>query len=90
MYSFLRLPPMHKDKPNIHVIRAVPYIAHDLGDEHAALCFAPAEDFTRETQGIGLDAHGHVFALVATYFFHFGVFGPGTDGDLVVDSLGTV
>jgi hypothetical protein len=82
MHRALGLAPMHKVKANVQVEGFVAGVVDDFGDQDAALCFGPAEDFADETEGVGLDAHAHVFALVAANFLHRGVFGPGADGDL--------
>jgi hypothetical protein len=74
---------MHKVKANVQMKGLVAGVVDDFGNEDAALCFGPAEDFANEAEGVGLDAHAHVFALVAADFFHGGVFGPGADGDLL-------
>jgi hypothetical protein len=73
---------MYKVKANIQMYGAIPDIIDNLGNHNAAFCFAPAKDFAHEAEGVGLDAHGHVFALVAANFFHLGVLGPGTEWNL--------
>lgn len=73
-----RLPAMHKVKLNVHVYRPVPHFVGYFGNEDAALCLGPAQDFADEAEGVGLDAQKHVFALVAADFLHLGVFGPRT------------
>jgi hypothetical protein len=73
---------MHEIKPNVNMMCLVSRIVNDFGNQHAALCFGPAKHFADEAEGVGLDAHAHVFALVSPDFFHVWVFGPGTDGDL--------
>ena len=75
---------MNEEESNVQVESSVPDIIDDLCNEHSAFSFAPAEDFADEAECIGLDAHGHVFALVAADFLHFGVFGPGAYWDLRV------
>jgi hypothetical protein len=86
MHSALRLPAMYKVKPNVKMKCLVPRIVDDLRNQHATLCFRPAEDFADETQSIRLDAHAHVFALISADFLHGGVFCPRTDWDLGIVS----
>jgi hypothetical protein len=78
---------MYEVKANVQMKRLIPGIVNDFGNQHAALCFRPAEDFANEAECIWLDAHAHVFALVAANFLHGGVFGPGTDWDLCTVSI---
>src|SRR5690242_2739246 len=77
-----RLPAVHKVELDVHVHVAPPHVVCDLGNQHAALVLGPAEDLANEAQGVGLDAHGHVLALVAADFLHARIPGPGADGDL--------
>lgn len=67
---------------------AIPHFIDHLGNENFAFLFAPAEDLADEAKGVGLDAHGHVFALITADFLHFWVFGPGTYWDLDGMSMG--
>jgi len=78
----LGLPPRNKKEADVQMQTPITDLIHHLGNQDLAFLLRPAEDFADEAEGVGLDAHGHVFALVAADFFHLGVFGPGTDGDL--------
>jgi hypothetical protein len=73
---------MHKEEPYIQMEILIPHIARHFCNQDSALGLAPPEYLANETEGIRLNTKGHVFALVATDFFHAGVFGPGTDWDL--------
>jgi len=78
----LGFPPRNKKEPDVQVQTPIPNLVHYLGDQDLAFLLRPAEHFADETEGVRLDAHGHVFALVAADFFHLGVFRPGADWDL--------
>jgi hypothetical protein len=82
MTRVLGFPPRNKKEADVQMQAPIPDLIHHFGNQDLAFLLRPAKDFADEAEGVGLDAHGHVFALVAADFLHLGIFGPGTDWDL--------
>lgn len=80
---------MDKVELDVHVDIFSAHIVCDLCDEDATFFLRPAKDLADEAEGVRLDAHGHVLALVAADFFHARILRPRANGYLagVSDSV---